>query len=451
VIVNPQFYDFPDAHVHYQFALTARPAGTHIPPAPGGEHEITDADVTLPGWLPANDTSFDGLAPAGAKFGYNLAAQPALQTVWPPIPPSAAVLELVAEDGEESIPTAGRVTSDYVIFDTNGIWWMANCYGHVPWPTELDTTVSTSSSMSSSESMAIVCPARVMQLILSFVKMTFATDRSVVTSLAPDTDQPIEFVDPAGAAATTGDLRARINTTPSTATEEAYGGQGLKALIGPGFKFSRGWLTEGLVSLSPRVVLSGSHQRRRTPGDASTALVHQGIIDVDIDVAPGDRELSPEVLRLGDAIDREYQGVTNIGLPESRNSGLRLRFNIPYSGLPTSPQMKIRALLFGSLVGPWCALTLGYYRIVNPTLHAPTALSTGDIPLDFDVVTPSDNYNGAGGDLPPVNAIVVDSEAFTIAAGDTVFVNLARDADALPVYTGEIGVIRLVGIISAEI
>lgn len=453
VIVNPQFLDFPESHVHYHFELTARPAGTHVAPTFGADHEITDADSSLPGWLPADDAIFDGLAPEGAKFGYNLSAHPALAGVWPPLPVAAALVEMVRPQDDGAFPVAGRVSAEFVVIDVNGIWWMTDCYDRVPWPTTWDTAAESESSESllseSLSSDSATCPTDPFGLTLWFVKMTFMTSDAVVTSLTPDTDEPLACVDPSGNPATTGPLKLRLRPELAIDADEAYGGQALKSIPGPGFKFARGYVTEGLIAASSRISLTSSRHRRLTPGNSATPLVHQGIVYVDVVDDSAARELAPQIARLGDALDRQYRGITYIGLPEGRNSGVRLRFDVPVTGLPDSPQMAIRAVLFGMAVGPWCELTLSYYRVIRPTENTPTALSSGDTAVDFDVVTPSDDSDGAGTDLPALSAIEVVSEAFTVAAGDTVFVDIRRANAAEPTYGSELGVIRTAGVITA--
>ena len=65
VFVNPKFIDFLEDHRHYVFELVMAPAGDVTPPAVGGTHVITNPNSDLPGWLPADDAIFDGMAPAG--------------------------------------------------------------------------------------------------------------------------------------------------------------------------------------------------------------------------------------------------------------------------------------------------------------------------------------------------------------------------------------------------
>ncbi len=432
VYVHPQARNFLEDHIHYQIDLVARPAGQHTPPMPGQAHVITDPDVSMQGWLPANHASFAGTAPAGATFGYNLAAHPELQAIWPPSPTSACVLEVYRRSiyspvGEESVVVAGRALPEFVRFDAYGIWWMTDCYDQVPWPTDYDSSEGESSSEG-------VCPAPAMRLTLSFVKMTFATDKTVVTSLQPAAGQPIVFRNRNGQVATTGDLYASIDTSTSIASGEVYGGHVLKSVYG--FTFGAGWVTEGIIAGSERVRLTGSRQRYLIPSNPSSDVVHQGLVSLDVDIDPADRELAPQIIKLGDALERYYKGVLYLGLPANRNSALRMMFLVPSAGLPTSPKMKLRVTLLPPLTGTLPALSLSYYRLSRP----PAVLTEGDTSLAFDasVAVTADNI------------LEVESPLFEIAPGDTVMVSLSRAADATPAYAADVGVLRVAGIVTKE-
>ena len=453
VFINPQMRDFLEDHIHYQFHLAAVPAGSHVPPVPGEHHEITDPDPDERGWLPADHASFNDTAPPGAKFGYNLAAHEELNRVWPPIPEAAAILEMFQpniEGVDAKFEGLERVSESYVKIDKRGIWWMTSCYNQVPWNTLLDTTNSTSSSMSS-ESMADGCPKDPpIELILSFLKMTFATDKTVVTSLQPDTDEPIEFVNCDGEIAKTGDLFARLNILAMLDPNPVRGGMALKEIADSSLKFRRGWIAEALYAGSETIVLSGSHQELLNPAlpqSITNPMLHQGLIKVDAQLDLSERELSPQVSKLGDSLEREYKNVIYLGFPPGRDSGVRMRFNVPPTGLSNTPKLVIRALLFGRAAGPFSAMTLSYYRIARPTAGSPSPVADGDTVIDFDVVTPTDNYDGAGGNLPADSAIEVESEEFSISPGDTVYVTLARAKNASPLFQADIGLIRIGGIV----
>ena len=93
-IVQPVQRDFLEDHIHYKVRLYAQPAGTNWSSSPASRRRhpppVDTPDPTLPGWLPADHAIFNGRAPTGAVFGYNLATHPQLARIFPPIPPIGA-------------------------------------------------------------------------------------------------------------------------------------------------------------------------------------------------------------------------------------------------------------------------------------------------------------------------------------------------------------------------
>jgi len=156
-------------HQHISLELVAAPAGTCAVVTEGETQTIIAPDENEQGWLPAAHSSFNGNAPEGADFGYNIAADPTLSALWPPVPVEAVVIEMLRSDtvnGQKQV--YGRVSQELVQFDINGIWWMSNCYNEAPWPVDCSTSTSQSSLSA--------CPTSIeMALILSFVRMTFHT------------------------------------------------------------------------------------------------------------------------------------------------------------------------------------------------------------------------------------------------------------------------------------
>jgi hypothetical protein len=111
VVVMPHIRDFIDEHTHYRFDLVPLQAAT----------------ANDPGWLPASHPTFNGKAPTGAAFGYNLSQHSALSNVWPPLPiQSVAMLwdKGVDHVGATEIPLG---STGLAVCDTNGIWWMSDC------------------------------------------------------------------------------------------------------------------------------------------------------------------------------------------------------------------------------------------------------------------------------------------------------------------------------------
>lgn len=454
VFVQPYQREFLENHIHLQFDLVPRPAGDHVPPAPGGIHVITNADSERQGWLPADDPSFGGMAPTGAKFGYNIAAHAGLSRTWPPVPASAVVLEMHKEGmghDPSHIDTLQRVGGNFVRFDIHGIWWMTDCYDNVPWPSDLDTTVSSSLSSSSlssdslssgpsgsSESATCQDVPRRMQLVLSFIKMTFLTDKTVVTSLQPDTDQPLRFVNCDGEEANTGDLFAQL-VLDLLVQDEFEGGQVIKGVTDNN-RFKRGWATEGLIAGSSKVLLTGTRSRLldiTAPAGGTNPRVHQGLVTVDVNIDPTERELLPQIVVLGDALERVYKGITYLGFPDGRNSGIRAKFVVPADGLPLNPTLKIRVQLLGRGTGTLTDLDTTYYILARPTTGVPTPLTAGDSALSMNTAVA----------VVPDEVHEVESEAISITPGDTIFVSLERSQSGSPTYDYEIGLVRLGAII----
>lgn len=433
MLVSPQMRDFQFDHIHYRIALVCRPAGAVEPPAEGFEHVITDPDDTLEGWLPADHESFNGNAPSGAAFGYNLAAHPALSRLWPPIPLSAVALlwdKGVGHVGATEIPLG---KDGLVVCDTNGIWWMSNCYGDVPWMIELNTSSSYSVGSESLE-----CPrTEAMRLDVVFLRTLFGADRTVVTSLAPDTDSPIYFHNCDGDDATTGDLKAGLNL--SALIEEDTNGSLAFKDVGTGLKFKRGPIVEGVKSGSSNLAITSTLSRLEDPEDENSDTIYQGIVTLDVSSLLDERELSPQIVRLGDAVERTFREMPYIGFPKDRNSSIVARINVPQTGLPNNPRVKFRATLFGFASGTLPLLSCGYRITPRPDgFVTPSAIPTSTTAIDFE----SDQ------DVTTYDVIEIESEAFDVAAGDTIGIVVGRTSS--DGYLGEVGILRMACVLSGD-
>lgn len=456
VVVMPQIRDFLEDHIHYRFELVNRPAGVHDPDAAAstGRHAITSPDPELQGWLPADHASFNGKAPAGAVFGYNMKKQANLARVWPPQPISAVAMlwdKGIDHVGATEIPL-GRY--GLCVCDANGIWWMSDCYGDVPWPATIDTRpASISSSISGSIGDEVECPRdEKMRVIVVYLRMVFGNDRTVVTSLKPGPSSPITVTNCDGLPAMTGDLELGIDLDLTIVPPLVNGGLVFKEL-GTGLQFRRGWVAEGVISYpnsNNPILVNGSHTRPLDPANPSAGTVHQGLITLTFDDQLIEREISPQIIRLSDTVERLYKDIPYLGFPEGQESLLRVRINVPSSGLGQSLQMKIRTQIFGR--GAQNSATqlpemLMTYRILNrPTTPAAgndnakigTALTVSD-------TAPTNFYSTDNIAVLPDVAVEIESDSFSVIEGDTVLVTLQRDVDS---YAGEIGLLRMAGVVT---
>lgn len=428
VSITPSLRDFVEDHIHYSFELIAKPAGVHLgAPADSGDHVITSPDALKEGWLPASHSSFNGNAPTGAEFGYNLAAHPDLQKVWPPIPVSAAA---ITWDRGQNLVGGTNVqlgATGAAIVDANGIWWMSKCHGDVPWYTGYNTSSPPADPTTGQ------CPREeAPQVTLHYARMVFATDKSVVTSLETPSTSILSITNCDGDAATTGDLHIDANLSLLTEDEDLVGHQVIKEITDN--KYKRGPIVEGIFAGSGDILLSSD-----TVTNVDGTSLYQGRVTVDRALDAIDREMLPQIVRLDDVVERFYKDVTYVGFPPGRLSSVRYRFHVPPSGLPTSPKFKLRAVLLGRAGGAGITLptmSASYRIITRPTGFV--ALPTAD--------TSFTSFSTALGIATADTYVEVESEEVAITAGDTVLVTLSRPSGTG--YNAEVGVIRIGAIIT---
>lgn len=410
--------NFLEAHVHHKFSLACRPAGTASDPGSPNRHVISSPNPALPGWLPASHASFGGSAPAGAAFGYNLAAHPQLQRAWPPVPPSSAVLvwdKADASPGGAVIPL-GTGGGGLCHVDHNGIWWMSDCYGDVPWPASYNS--ASPPTPLGQDTTPPTCPRpEEMKLHLWFAEMLVATDKTVVTSLAAAPGSPLRIANCDGDPASTGALVADLDLAFLTDADLVAGPLVFKSIDGTTFK--RGYVVEALepgsnVTLTPTLTVAG--------GRAA------GTVRVDVNTGLADRLLTPQIVRVSNVRERLYQDVPYLGFPAGLASGVIFRYSIPAAGLPADPHAIVRPWLFSQTAGTLPAVTATYRRIPAPG-STPTGLPTSDTPL----VCNTNVAIGAG------QYREVASAPIPVAAGDILLVHFARAAG--DGFAGELGLL----------
>lgn len=460
VVVMPNTRELVDEHTHYRFELVARPAGTNVVYVADGKerHRIDNASDSLAGWLPANHAVFNGKAPNGAVFGYNLLQHPALENAWPPIPIQAVSVLLDKGTGYVGATDVPTGLQGLVVCDLNGIWWMSDCRGDVPWPENYTNTYTPPANIVTPPE----CPrAEAMRVSVVFIRMLVGNDRNVVTSLVPGTDSPVVIERCASdepvtdAQPGTGDLRLNLDLQYAVPNDVREAGDGLAeaGLIvtgknDTGRRLQRGWVAAGLIAHNlPQLSVESTNARVLTTTEKNefdipvtdVVQLHRGLIKLNF--APlAESEISPQIVRLSDAVERLFMDIPYLGFPEGQASSLRLRFNVPDASLGAPTQMFIRVQLFGkgSAAQPLPALTMSYRLLQRPGTTPATslALPSADTPLAFNSALA----------VAPNRAVVCDSASFTVSAGDTVLVTLARQAGG---SYPEVGVLRVAGIISA--
>jgi hypothetical protein len=441
-IVQPVQRDFLEDHIHYRVQLYAQPAGTNELDSSSGANRrvVGSPDATLPGWLPATSDFFDMTrVPAGAVFGYNLAQHPQLARIFPPIPPSGAVIFLDRADdltGGKLIPMG---PGGLCIVDSFGIWWMSDCNGDAPWPDGWPLPVDPGGEILPE------CPrVEEFQIILSYTMMVYTTERTAVTSLQPALpDGPLTFTDCDGAEATTGDLYAGLNLAFLVdPADDTAGWMAFKTFDAENETFERGPVVEGLTQGLNCTLAS------KTMGlalDGVTPLF-QGQVQVNVSTTTGERELPADLIRMAQTDERYYLNVPYIGFDAGRDTSLRMRFYVP-TDLSAGAQVVVRMQLLGRASGTLPNMSMTYLILKRPvTFNPPPAPPTPilqplpqltaeqPLTINTNVSVGADQYTEVNSAPIPVNA------------GDTILVMLSRSSADL--YGGEVGLMRPVGILT---
>ena len=433
VMVNPLWRDTVTDHTHLRFDLLPMPAGSHaVLNNPNNPHVIFYADATKEGWLPANHASFNGKAPAMAKFGYNIAANPALRDAWPPLPPENAVLEM------NGIVCATGINGQ-VVFDRNGIWWMTSCINQVPWPNkdfDIADIGEAQESLTHPEYDGNPCYKSLKRLSLSFLKFTYFTDAVAVTSLTSD-DPRLQVVcdtDPS-TVASTGPLRLKLDLQFTIDPDPVRGYTALKSFDPDTQTFSGGPVASGVYAKSGNVQLAGSASEVVTIG-STPYTVYRGDIGISV-ISADSRELYVSDIRV-DGVKEAYDSNTMyLGFENNKTSSLRGRIRVPENLDVTSPVMAVRVRILSKGAGTLPNLTLSVRRIpksVGAIAVLPTTDTTVSLVSTFTAVG-VDRYRDFA------------SSSFAVAAGDDVLFTLTRTAgDA---YNYPVGLMRVAGLIAS--
>jgi len=441
VFVTPTLVDFFDRHIHYHFGLYCQPAGDTMPPAPGGRHIITNPDPNLVGWLPANHAVFNGLAPPGAVFGYNIKAHQQLNAAWPPLPAQNSYLEWNRGDNVilsgTPLPFGGGVplgAGGMAIIDRNGLWWLTDCNGDCPWPATLDTAFPNVSSQSLGE-----CPYTPdMRMDLWFTRINFATDTTAVTSLRSIDPRIKVLCLQTGLPATAGDLELMLDFSFLIQNDTAVGSLAFKELTGN--QFRRGRVVEGLLKGSPNVVLSSPVTRPVDPNNPLSATLYQDIVTVAV-TPQNTLELDTQLVRLDSVTEEYYQNLMYLGFGATEQTSLRAKIHVPYDLVVPNPMLSLRFRVLGRNIGTTPQMTVTARRVPRPSTPLATLVPLPLLATEFPITI---NFQTT---LVTANLCYeAESLPFAIAPGDIVFFSITRNAP--DGYNGEIGLLQLVGAVS---
>lgn len=424
VVIDPARRLAVDEHIHFSFPLTCAPAGDTEPPDTDDPHVITGADVAIAGWLPADHASFDGNAPEGAAFGYNLAEDASLDRVWPPYPLDAVSFTWdkgLSHVGGTTIPTTGAYP--LITVTKHGIWWMSDAEDDVPW-TNVEWTDGEATLAEPDEGDR----GDEMRLTVHFSVSRYAASRTVVTSVRAAEGSFVQVTGCDGEPATTGDLL--INTTLALSLDEEEDATGHLVVkeVTTDKKLKLGPVVGGLIA-GANTTLTSTAETTETVGETPDVTVHRGFVTVSVPLSSSERELMPALVKLTDARDRFENGILFVGLPRPMASSIRCAFYVPPAGIADPNDIKFRLAVLGTTTGALPALTVTY-RILQPASGTPQTPPSSDTATSVTMPT-----------LTAGQYALVETPAISVPRGATVFFNVARAAN--DAYAGEVGLVRV--------
>lgn len=430
VYIQISLRDFFSSHDHLRFDLFCKPAGDTEPPINGGRHVIANANDNRTGWLPAAHPIFEDTAPVGAAFGYNLKEHPELNRVWPPSPVDSAAIFW----DKGSNLTGGTLvplgSTGLVIINSDGIWWMSDCVGDVPWPANTTFVSSVSEPEPDHSEGGLECDRiEEMKIVLSFIKHQPASTRFFVNSLVSNNEK-LRIVDClTGQTASTGELRLELDSDFLVEDTNSLLGFAVKSQEGE--KLQRGPAITGVTCPDGTISISASNSFV-----SAGKTYHHGLVSLEIGEEPADRFIPVQVVRLSDVRQRYESDVFYIGFPEDQESEVRVSLKIPYAVAQTSPTLRLRLTILSTINGTTPDLTVTY-RII-PRSTTPVTLPSADTALDIDT-----------SEVCLVNQYFeATSDPISVDPGDLVLVSITRtDADS---YAGELGLIEIAGVISSS-
>jgi hypothetical protein len=436
LIVQARPRDVLDGHVHSHFKLYALPAGTPNNPAYMDRHAVAAPDPGLPGWLPADHPAFGGLAPPGAKFGYNLPRHPELFKVFPPAPIAGAYLEAYF-DGRGG----GQELGNVAIVDFSGIWWTRDDWGWAPWQLTLEGLDTDPGSVAVppdrpppvelqhgqgyvAENDSRTCP---FSLHLWFSRPAYHTGDATVSSLSVREGSPLTVTDCAGKAASTGNLLIGMDMQLLGDGDDHPGHVVVKELAGTAVR--RGPVVAGLRSESAAIELVSAEGLSPDPDGYYPGRLRLRYNDPSLAA----RELEVSLFALDGATEEKYAGMFYLGFVPGRRSSARGRIDIPGTGMPPGQfEVILNLRVVCAAAGSLPDLKFSYRRL--PAAAAPTSLPEAaseialpDLALStFTAGAPNVYFDFAA---PPMSA----------RAGETLMFTLQRNVDA---YPGVLGAIR---------
>ena len=401
VLFRPWSGEYAGLVLQWKHELFPVAAGT--PATANGEVTIGSPNSSLPGWLPANNAVFNGNAPAGAVYGYNIAADEVLSAKWPP-----RFLNTVHLDFDRGIdPTIGGTSvplgeDGLAIVDEHGIWWMNACDVDTPFdPLQFAGTDVGDCPRQSPKKLTMYAARPAGIAASDNLTMSLRSQHPSLRVVRRDT----------ASLATSGDLDLLLDVGQliTSQTTDTFGYAVKRA---DDNRLTRGPVVTAIRSGSPQIAITGSNTYGA--GDqfkhGELTIATTGIIS---------REIYAGTTALNRAEEEVIYGTLGLGLPTVRDSSFRSKFVVPGSidGLVT---LSFRAWIMGhfpnanslTVTTEQLALSIKIVPRPNPSVNA-------SLLTDAAITFPISQIN---------NGLVFEqtSATFTASPGSIVYAELSR-------------------------
>lgn len=272
---------------------------------------------------------------------------------------------------------------------------------------------------------------RIMREKFIMNKTQYSVGMSCVTSLQPYQNHPFEFVDCNGERSLVGDLYAKFTLHENPLYITTYDGYAMR-------RFNDNYRQEIVPEVNGIAVAGDTIaiDSNVSPLVIDNKAYHRGLTTITINPL-NKAEIAPQIMKLGDALEREYDGIMYVGFPRDRISSILAKFEVPNT---FSGTLYLSTMFFSSVAGTFPNISCEY-KIIPDCEEPQTLPQFVFMPLNWDTDDTSTSMQVAAYTAYKLNTVKVN-----VLAGDTIIFKLTRPNSDIA-YTGDAGIIRINGIL----
>ena len=277
---------------------------------------------------------------------------------------------------------------------------------------------------------SIVPNNRIMRERLIMSKTQYAMGISCVTSLQPYTNHPFEFVDCNGEIANVGDLYAKFTLKEKPIYIDTYDGYAMRR-FNDEYKQEIVPEVNGIAVTGDTITVTSNVEETV---EYEGLDYHRGLVRIDI--APlNKQEISPQIMKLGDALEREFNGIMYVGFPRGRESSILAKFEIPNIFTGTT---YLNIDFFSSVSGTFPEIECKYQIIRKPEYEEQIPVSQ----LTFTNLYWDNTLRNTTLTVDASTVFRLKTNSIQVNPGETLIVKLTRPSNAVS-YGGDAGIVRI--------